>query len=95
MTITLLDGYFIDTDSLNYTLKRISREKKKDGTEYDAERTVGYFGSLRKAVRAFLVITQQSGEATLDLRAFVERVEKSNKKTAIEIEALLEREVLE
>lgn len=93
MTITLLDGYYIDVDSLNYTLKRKSRETKKDGTEYEAERTIGYFGSLRKAVRAFLVISQQSEEVSLNLMGFVERVEESNKRTAMEITELLEKAV--
>ena len=90
MTITLLDGYYIDADSLNYTLKRKIRKVKKDGTEYDADRIVGYFGSLKKAVRAFLVITQQSSEDVVDLKAFVEYVEESNMKTAKEIKELLE-----
>ena len=93
MTITLLDGYYIDIDAWNYSLKRKTMEKKKDGTEYEAERIIGHFGSLRHAVYRFLDESQQSDEISMDLETFAARVEKSNERTAIEIAELLEKVV--
>lgn len=93
MKVTLLEGYFIDIDSLNYTLKKKSREQRKDGTEYDSEKTIGYFGNLKGAVERFLQESQQDADVVVSLRGYVDRVEKSNREKAAFIEERLEKHI--
>ena len=48
--IKLQDGYFIEVDPLNYTLRQRYSGKTKDGEEKESVRTHGYYGSIRQAV---------------------------------------------
>ena len=48
--IKLQDGYFIEVDPLNYTLRQRYSGKTKDGESKESVRTHGYYGSIRQAV---------------------------------------------
>ena len=91
MRIELLDGYFIDVDSLNYTLKQIYTSKTKDGQIKTSERTVGYYGSLRNAIEHFLKDVQNKDNATLQIKDYAERIEEANKTLASALEELWKR----
>lgn len=48
--IRINDEYFVEVDSLNYTLKRKATGVKKDGTPIVTDKIVGYYNDLRNAI---------------------------------------------
>lgn len=50
VTIELIDGYFIEVDELNHTLKQRYQGDTKDGKKKSAERIIGYYPSVRACV---------------------------------------------
>lgn len=91
MDILLSDGYYIDVDNLNFILKRKTKDRKKDGQEHDIERTIGYFGNLKGAVIRFIEETNKGPDEVASLREYADRVERSNKQTAMLIANRLQR----
>lgn len=53
-TINLKLGCFIEMESMCYTLKQKYKGKDRKGNEKDAERAIGYFGSMRHAIERYL-----------------------------------------
>ena len=52
--IKLKNDYFIESDELQYVLKRKKISKKKDtGEEYETEEILGYYGDLEKALNGY------------------------------------------
>lgn len=45
--INLKNGYYIEVDSLNHTLKQRFQGKTKSGEMKDSDRTCGYFPNMR------------------------------------------------
>lgn len=78
MRIELLDGYYVDIDSLNFTLKQKYQGEKKDGSHFYAEKTIGYFGSLKAAVEQYLKECNRKDDVVISMREYVERIERSN-----------------
>jgi len=91
MRIELLNGYYVDVDTLNFVLKQTYVSKKKDGSEVESERTVGYYGHLKGAIEQYLRETQNKDNATETIMRYVERIEKSNKSLASTLERLWTR----
>lgn len=91
MTIMLVDNYFIEIDPLNYILKQKYMSKKKDGSEVESVRTIGYYGNFSDSIRQFLKEAQNQGDATVSIRQYAERVEESNKTLALTLEGLWRR----
>ena len=42
LVVELQDGYFVEIDSLNYTLRQRYTGQDKDGNEKESIRTIGY-----------------------------------------------------
>lgn len=52
--IKLKNDYFIESDELQYILKRKKISKKKDtGEEYETEEILGYYGDLEKVLNGY------------------------------------------
>ena len=58
MKILLGNGYFVEIDSLNYTLKQKYTGKNKQGEEKEYEKTHGYFSNLESAIERYLKLNQ-------------------------------------
>lgn len=56
--IILRDGYFIEVDEMNATLKQKYIGEKKDGTKKDCERTIGYYSKPIDALKRFVVLNR-------------------------------------
>ena len=70
MTLQLHDSYFVEVDRHNFTLKKLSPTKPKDGGK-PGERTItlGYFGNLSSALdRYFKERIRDSLEEDLDAK---------------------------
>ena len=53
-TVTLKNGYFVEIDPLNYTLKRKYIGKTKVGKEKEAVKIIGYYGTMGKAIEEYI-----------------------------------------
>ena len=54
LAVELQDGYFVEIDSLNHTLRQRYAGQDKDGNEKESVRTIGYFGDMKQCVKALL-----------------------------------------
>lgn len=80
MKIELANGYFIEVDALNYTLRQKYQGKDKDGQPKESEKTIGYYGNLEDAVHSFLKANQLDSMAdmSMDFDTYLEMVRHAN-----------------
>lgn len=92
--INLLNGYFIEQEPLNYTLKQRFEGKKKDGTPKESTRTIGYFGDLEGAIRRFLKLNQidEMDGLSIDMQKYVDFIVEANDKACAGILKLVQGE---
>ena len=81
MQIDLINGYYIETDNRNFTLKQKYIGTRKDGTKKDAVKIISHCGNLEQALDLFLRINQVPKEAKMavDLMYYANYIEQSNK----------------
>lgn len=84
VTIELIDGYFIEVDELNHTLKQRYQGKTKDGEKKSAERTIGYYPSIRACVERIvkLIPLDENDGKVISMREYVDEVEKAFKRVS-------------
>ena len=80
MQINLINGFYIETDNRNFTLKQKYIGTRKDGTKKESVKIISHCGSLEQALELFLRINQVPKESKLsvDLMAYASLVEQSN-----------------
>lgn len=85
--INLTNGYFIEQEPLNYTLKQRFKGEKKDGTPKESVRTIGYFGDLEGAIKRFLKLNQldENDGLSVDMKNYVDSIVAANNKACAEI----------
>lgn len=79
-TIDLKNGYYIEIDPLNYTLRQKYTGETKSGEKKEAFRTLGYFGNVESAIMKYIELSQMDvldGER-LTLEEYVESIQKIN-----------------
>ena len=81
MQISLINGFYIETDNRNFTLKQKYIGKRKDGTKKEAVKIISHCGSLEQALELFLRINQVPKEAKMavDLMSYADFIKQSNK----------------
>ena len=81
MKINLINGFYIETDNRNFTLKQKYIGTRKDGTKKESVKIISHCGSLEQALELFLRINQVPKEAKIavDLMSYASLVEQSNK----------------
>ena len=81
MQINLINGFYIETDNRNFTLKQKYIGTRKDGTKKESVKIISHCGSLEQALDLFLRINQVPKESKMavDLMAYASLVEQSNK----------------
>lgn len=92
VTIELSNGYFIEIDPMNYTLKRNKTITNKQGETKQRTVTVGYYGKLEHCVKEFL---RQNGHDLMSneyisMDEYIDRLEASVSKATIDICKALE-----
>lgn len=92
MQITIINGFYIETDNRNFTLKQKYIGTRKDGTKKESVKIISHCGSLEQALELFLRINQVPKEAkmTVDLMAYASLVEQSNKEAVQALKRELE-----
>lgn len=90
--IELTNGYYIDVDDLNNTLKQRYDGKTKDGEIRGAERVIGYYGKIENAIMAYLEHNQNDllGDAGISIDEYVKQIDKINKESVRAIKRLIE-----
>ena len=81
MQINIINGFYIETDNRNFTLKQKYIGTRKDGTKKESVKIISHCGSMEQALELFLRINQVPKEAKIavDLMSYASLVEQSNK----------------
>ena len=92
MQITLISGFYIETDNRNFTLKQKYIGTRKDGTKKEAVKIHGHYGSLEQALEAFLKLYQMERGArfAVDLMSYADFIAESNKEAVRALKSVLE-----
>ena len=92
MQINLINGFYIETDNRNFTLKQKYIGTRKDGTKKESVKIISHCGSMEQALDLFLRINQVPKEAKLsvDLMEYLNLVEQSNKEAVQALKSVLE-----
>lgn len=79
-TITLKNGYYIEIDPLNYTLRQKYTGETKLGEKREAFRTLGHFGNMESAIKKYLELSQMDvlDSERLTLEEYVDSIQKIN-----------------
>ena len=92
MQITLINGFYIETDNRNFTLKQKYIGKRKDGTKKESVKIISHCGSLEQALEAFLKLYKidRGARFAVDLMSYASLVEQSNKEAVRALKSILE-----
>ena len=77
-TINLKNGYYIEADSLNHTLKQRFQGKTKYGETKDSDRTCGYFPNMRGAIEKYIKLCRLDvldGEY-MEMQEYIRQIER-------------------
>lgn len=92
MKILLINGYYIETDNRNFTLRQKYIGTKKDGTKKESVKIISHCGSLEQALETFLRLNQidRGAKLAVDLMEYVNYIEQSNKLAVKALKSVLE-----
>ena len=81
MQINLINGFYIETDNRNFTLKQKYIGTRKDGTKKESVKIISHCGSLEQALETFLRLNQipHDSKLAVDLMEYANYIEQSNK----------------
>ena len=79
--IELREGYFIEVDEMNATLKQRNTGKKKDGGEKESEKIIGYYSKPTDALERFVVLNRidKMEGMELSIGEYVNELKKADK----------------
>ena len=79
--IEIRDGYFIELDDMNATLKKKYIGKTKDGEEKEAVKTIGYYPKPIDAIERFISLNRldKMDGAELSISEYVNELKKADK----------------
>lgn len=85
VTIELIDGYFIEVDELNHTLKQRYIGETKEGEKKPAERIIGYFPNVRACVERIvrLIPLDENDGKVISMREYAKAAEKAFKRVPV------------
>lgn len=65
--VILSDGYSVEIDPLNFTLKQKRKITGKDGKEKTTKKVIGYYGSLQQCVEKIIQCRQLDDMAGMEI----------------------------
>lgn len=91
--IELKNGYYIEVDTLNYTLRRKYIGTTKDGGKKEAYRTCGHFNNIRGAINKYIKLIQLDvlNDESVTLSEYAKNIEQINKIALQGLESVLGR----
>lgn len=92
MQISLINGFYIETDNRNFTLKQKYIGTRKDGTKKEAVKIISHCGSLEQALETFLRLNQipQDSKLAFDLMEYTDFIKQSNKESVQALKSVLD-----
>lgn len=81
--VELIEGYFVEVDSLNHTLKkRYIGKDKKTGEDKPLEKIIGYYQNMQQCVERLvrLIPLDENNNTTITLREYAEASERAFRK---------------
>lgn len=90
--INLTNGFFIEVDDLNHTLKQRFIGKDKDGNAKESERVCGYFGKdIGAAIGKYIRLNQNAllAQEAIEMEEYIKSIERINKDAVRAFKALL------
>lgn len=86
------NGYFVEIEPRNYTLKQKYIGKRKDGTKKDSVKIISHCGTLEQALETFLNLYQidRGARFAVDLMSYADFIEQSNKEAVQALKSVLE-----
>lgn len=90
--ITLINGYYVDKDPLNYTLKQKYIGTGKDDQPKEMERTIGYFGNITDAVEECIkcICDDETASFDDDIKEYAEVIDIIARNSVSKLQAVLE-----
>ena len=78
--IKLFNGYYIEVDDMNCTLRQIYIGEKKTGEKKDAERTLGYFKTVTDALERLFCLNRldKTNGMELSLTEYINAIKKAD-----------------
>ena len=78
--IELRDGYYIEIDEMNATLRQRYEGKTKAGEKKDADRTIGYYSTPREALKRFVALNRldKMDGTSLSISEYVKELVKAD-----------------
>lgn len=79
--IEIRDGYFIEVDEMNATLKKKYIFKNKDGVKKDGVKTIGYYPKPIDAIERFICLNRldKMDGMELSISEYVNELKKADK----------------
>ena len=92
MVILLSNGYFVEIDKLNHTLKQNCKGTDKAGNEKEYEKTHGYFSNIDSAIERYLKLNQNDlmADCSVKMHQYLELVKKANEQAVQAVKAIVE-----
>jgi len=92
MVILLGNGYFVEVDSLNYTLKQKYTGRDKQGEEKEYEKMHGYFSNLDSAIERYLKLNKNDlmADCSVKMHQYLELVKVANEQAVQAVKAVVE-----
>ena len=92
MQISLINGYYIEVNNRNFTLRQKYLGTRKDGAKKEYSKIISQCGSLEQALETFLRMNQipHDSKLAVDLMSYVSLVEQSNKEAVQALKSVLE-----
>lgn len=92
MIIKLTNGFFIEIDEMNYTLKQNFIGKGKDEKPKTSVRVIGYFSTMDGAIKRYITVnqTQLLLEEAMEMEQYVKSIEKINNDALRQFKSILE-----
>ena len=81
MQISLINGYYIEVNNRNFTLRQKYVGTSKDGNKKEYSKIISHCGSLEQALETFLRLNQipHDSKLAVDLMEYANYIEQSNK----------------
>ena len=92
MQISLINGYYIEVNNRNFTLRQKYVGTSKDGAKKEYSKIISHCGSLEQALELFLRINQvpKEDKMAVDLMAYANYIKQSNKEVVRALKSVFE-----
>ena len=92
MQISLINGYYIEVNNRNFTLRQKYVGTSKDGAKKEYGKIISHCGSLEQALETFLRMNQipQDSKLAFDLMEYADFIKQSNKEAVQALKSILE-----